>query len=188
MVNTREVEIYFARPVLRMMIQQPLVAAARAGQYDVICTVAGGGLSGQAGAVRHGISKALTYFEPDLRGVLKKGGFLTRDSPRGRAQEVRQGEGPPLVPVLEALIAAINIRCRLAANVNSRTSINMTRQSRGIADCGRSLPRSWDEVVFVAVVEENWYGITPDRSHAIRVGRDAGAAFRLCAGRLGECG
>ena len=79
-VNTREVEIYFARPVLRMMIQQPLVAAARAGQYDVICTVAGGGLSGQAGAVRHGISKALTYFEPDLRGILKKGGFLTRDS------------------------------------------------------------------------------------------------------------
>ncbi|MBI5264789.1 MAG: 30S ribosomal protein S9 [Bradyrhizobium sp.] len=79
-VNSREVEIYFARPVLRMMIQQPLVAAQRAGQYDVICTVAGGGLSGQAGAVRHGISKALTNFEPDLRGVLKKGGFLTRDS------------------------------------------------------------------------------------------------------------
>src|SRR3954454_13061258 len=79
-VNTRAVEIYFARPVLQMMIQQPLVAAARAGQYDVVCTVAGGGLSGQAGAVRHGISKALTYFEPDLRGVLKKGGFLTRDS------------------------------------------------------------------------------------------------------------
>ena len=79
-VNTREVEVYFARPVLRMMIQQPLVAAARAGQYDVICTVAGGGLSGQAGAVRHGISKALTYFEPDLRNILKKGGFLTRDS------------------------------------------------------------------------------------------------------------
>jgi len=79
-VNTREVEVYFARPVLRMLIQQPLVAAARAGQYDVICTVAGGGLSGQAGAVRHGISKALTNFEPDLRGVLKKGGFLTRDS------------------------------------------------------------------------------------------------------------
>ena len=79
-VNTRDVEIYFARPVLRMMIQQPLVAAQRAGQYDVICTVAGGGLSGQAGAVRHGISKALTNFEPELRGVLKKGGFLTRDS------------------------------------------------------------------------------------------------------------
>src|SRR5437762_10568206 len=80
LVNSREVETYFARPVLRMMIQQPLVAAARSGQYDVICTVAGGGLSGQAGAVRHGISKALTYFEPDLRGILKKGGFLTRDS------------------------------------------------------------------------------------------------------------
>jgi small subunit ribosomal protein S9 len=80
LVNSREVETYFARPVLRMMIQQPLVAAARAGQYDVICTVAGGGLSGQAGAVRHGISKALTYFEPDLRAILKKGGFLTRDS------------------------------------------------------------------------------------------------------------
>ena len=79
-VNTRDVEIYFARPVLRMMIQQPLVAAGRNGQYDVICTVAGGGLSGQAGAVRHGISKALTNFEPDLRNVLKKGGFLTRDS------------------------------------------------------------------------------------------------------------
>src|SRR5256714_7876302 len=61
-VNTREVEVYFARPVLRMMIQQPLVAAGRNGQYDVVCTVAGGGLSGQAGAVRHGISNALTYF------------------------------------------------------------------------------------------------------------------------------
>ena len=79
-VNTKTVEVFFARPVLRMMIQQPLVAAARAGQYDVICTVAGGGLSGQAGAVRHGISKALMAFEPDLRGALKRGGFLTRDS------------------------------------------------------------------------------------------------------------
>ena len=79
-VNTREFEVYFARPVLRMLIQQPLVAANRNGQYDVVCTVAGGGLSGQAGAVRHGLSKALTYFEPELRGVLKKGGFLTRDA------------------------------------------------------------------------------------------------------------
>ena len=79
-VNAREVEVYFARPVLRMMIEQPFSVAARSGQYDVICTVAGGGLSGQAGAVRHGISKALTYFEPELRSVLKKGGFLTRDS------------------------------------------------------------------------------------------------------------
>ena len=79
-VNTKPVEQFFARPVLRMMIQQPIVAASRTGQYDVICTVSGGGLSGQAGAVRHGISKALTYFEPDLRSPLKRGGFLTRDS------------------------------------------------------------------------------------------------------------
>jgi small subunit ribosomal protein S9 len=71
--------VFFARPVLRMIIQQPLVAANRNGQYDVVCSVSGGGLSGQAGAVRHGISKALTYFEPDLRSVLKRGGFLTRD-------------------------------------------------------------------------------------------------------------
>jgi small subunit ribosomal protein S9 len=73
-------KVYFARPVLRMMIQQPFVASNRAGQYDVVCTVSGGGLSGQAGALRHGVSRALTFFEPDLRGVLKKGGFLTRDS------------------------------------------------------------------------------------------------------------
>jgi small subunit ribosomal protein S9 len=79
-VNTKTVEVFFARPVLRMLIQQPLVAAGRNGQYDVICTVSGGGLSGQAGAVRHGISKALGYFVPELRGALKRGGFLTRDS------------------------------------------------------------------------------------------------------------
>jgi len=78
-INQRPVETYFARPVLRMLIQQPLVAANRNGQYDVVCTVSGGGLSGQAGAVRHGLSKALTNFEPDLRSVLKRGGFLTRD-------------------------------------------------------------------------------------------------------------
>jgi len=79
LINNRTIEIYFARPVLRMLIQQPLVAANRRDQYDVVCTVSGGGLSGQAGAVRHGISKALTQYEPDLRGVLKRGGFLTRD-------------------------------------------------------------------------------------------------------------
>ena len=78
-VNGRDSEVYFARPVLRMLIQQPLVAANRNGQYDIVCTVSGGGLSGQAGAVRHGISKALTNYEPDLRPVLKRGGFLTRD-------------------------------------------------------------------------------------------------------------
>lgn len=79
-VNDRDFVTYFARPVLQMVVQQPVVAAARQGQFDVVCTVSGGGLSGQAGAVRHGISKALTYFEPGLRSVLKKGGFLTRDS------------------------------------------------------------------------------------------------------------
>ncbi len=79
-VNAKPIEIFFARPVLRMMIQQPLVTANRSTQYDVVCTVSGGGLSGQAGAVRHGLAKALTYFEPDLRPVLKPGGFLTRDS------------------------------------------------------------------------------------------------------------
>jgi small subunit ribosomal protein S9 len=79
-VNDRSIEVYFARPVLRMLISQPLVISNRNGQYDVVCRVSGGGLSGQAGAVRHGLSKALTYFEPELRGVLKHGGFLTRDS------------------------------------------------------------------------------------------------------------
>ena len=79
-VNGRDQEVYFARPVLRMMIAQPFEAADRADAFDVYCTVKGGGLSGQAGAVRHGISRALTYFEPSLRGVLKAGGFLTRGS------------------------------------------------------------------------------------------------------------
>jgi small subunit ribosomal protein S9 len=79
-INGRELERYFARPVLRMLLNQPLVAASREKQYDITCTVTGGGLSGQAGAIRHGISRALTYFEPSLRPVLKKDGFLTRDS------------------------------------------------------------------------------------------------------------
>ena len=79
-VNSKDYTQYFARPVLQMLLQQPLTAANRNSQYDILATVMGGGLSGQAGAVRHGISKALTYYEPELRGVLKKGGFLTRDS------------------------------------------------------------------------------------------------------------
>jgi small subunit ribosomal protein S9 len=79
-VNDKVFAEYFARPVLQMILNQPIIAANRAGQYDIVATVIGGGLSGQAGAVRHGISKALTYYEPALRGVLKKGGFLTRDS------------------------------------------------------------------------------------------------------------
>ena len=78
-VNGRDIEAYFARPTLRMIIQQPLTAASRANEFDVVCTVSGGGLSGQAGAVRHGISRALINFEPELRPVLKKGGYLTRD-------------------------------------------------------------------------------------------------------------
>ena len=80
MVNGREFETYFARPVLRMIINQPFETAQRKDQYDVMCTVIGGGLSGQAGAVRHGISRALLNYEPELRGVLKAGGFLTRDA------------------------------------------------------------------------------------------------------------
>jgi small subunit ribosomal protein S9 len=79
-VNGRESPIYFARPVLRMLINQPFATANRLGQFDVWCTVKGGGLSGQAGAVRHGISRALTFYEPGLRPVLKQEGFLTRDS------------------------------------------------------------------------------------------------------------
>ena len=80
LVNGRSGPQYFARPVLQMLIAQPLEAVNRLGQFDVWCTVIGGGLSGQAGAVRHGVSKALTLYEPDLRSVLKQGGFLTRDS------------------------------------------------------------------------------------------------------------
>jgi small subunit ribosomal protein S9 len=79
-VNSKDFAQYFARPVLQMLLKQPLQAANRLSQFDITATVSGGGLSGQAGAVRHGISKALTYYEPELRGVLKKGGFLTRDS------------------------------------------------------------------------------------------------------------
>jgi small subunit ribosomal protein S9 len=80
LVNDKTFTEYFARPVLQMIVQQPILAANRNGQFDVVATVSGGGLSGQAGALRHGISKALTYYEPELRAILKKGGFLTRDS------------------------------------------------------------------------------------------------------------
>ena len=78
-INEKPVEQYFARPVLRMVLAQPLHVANRVDQYDIVVSVAGGGLSGQAGAVRHGLAKALTNFEPDLRPALKKEGFLTRD-------------------------------------------------------------------------------------------------------------
>jgi small subunit ribosomal protein S9 len=79
-VNKREIETFFARPVLRMIINQPFAATTTEKNFDVMCTVKGGGLSGQAGAVRHGISKALDLFNPDLHAILRKGGFLTRDS------------------------------------------------------------------------------------------------------------
>lgn len=79
-VNGKDHSDYFARPVLQMILKQPLDTAERKDQYDVICTVKGGGLSGQAGAVRHGIAQALTRYEPELRTVLKRAGFLTRDS------------------------------------------------------------------------------------------------------------
>jgi len=79
-VNGKDYLEYFARPVLQMVVRQPIETAERMDQYDIVATVAGGGLSGQAGAVRHGISKAFTLYEPELRAVLKKGGFLTRDS------------------------------------------------------------------------------------------------------------
>jgi small subunit ribosomal protein S9 len=79
-VNGRDIMEYFQRPVLRMVINQPFAVSDREGQFDVVCTVKGGGMSGQAGAVRHGISVALNLFEPELRPVLKKNGFLTRDS------------------------------------------------------------------------------------------------------------
>ena len=78
-VNGKPLDRYFARPVLRMILSQPLVVANRITQYDLTVTVSGGGLSGQAGAVRHGLAKALTYYEPELRPTLKKEGFLTRD-------------------------------------------------------------------------------------------------------------
>ncbi|GGD62061.1 30S ribosomal protein S9 [Erythrobacter arachoides] len=79
-VNGRDQEVYFARPTLRLVIDQPFTITERQGQYDIVCTVAGGGLSGQAGAVKHGISQALSKYEPALRGVIKAAGFLTRDS------------------------------------------------------------------------------------------------------------
>ncbi len=79
-VNGRDSPVYFARPVLRMLLNQPFVVTDRLGQFDVWCTVKGGGLSGQAGAVRHGISRALIFYEPGLRPILKHGGFITRDS------------------------------------------------------------------------------------------------------------
>ena len=79
-VNGKDQEVYFARPTLRLVLNQPFAISEREGQYDIVATVSGGGLSGQAGAVKHGISQALTRYEPKLRGIIKAAGFLTRDS------------------------------------------------------------------------------------------------------------
>ncbi len=78
-INEKSIDQYFARPVLKMIINQPFQITNRENEFDVVCTVKGGGLSGQAGAIKHGISKALNLYEPELRSVLKKAGFLTRD-------------------------------------------------------------------------------------------------------------
>jgi small subunit ribosomal protein S9 len=94
-INGRDQEVYFARPVLRMMIAQPMELTDRAGQFDVIVSVQGSGLSGQAGAVRHGISKALTYYEPALRSVLKPHGLLTRVEPAMAARWSRSISAKP---------------------------------------------------------------------------------------------
>ena len=106
-VNGKPLDAYFARPVLRMILSQPLVVVNRITQYDLMVTVTGGGLSGQAGAVRHGIAKALTYFEPELRARAQEGRLPDPRLARGRAQEVRPQEGPRELPVLEALTRAV---------------------------------------------------------------------------------
>ena len=108
-INGRDQEVYFARPTLRLVLNQVFGVTEREGQYDVVCTVKGGGLSGQAGAVKHGISQAITRYEPALRAPVKAAGFLTRDSRIGRAQEVRPRQGSQQLPVLEALIASITV-------------------------------------------------------------------------------
>ena len=105
-VNGKPLDVYFARPVLRMILNQPLVIVNRLAQYDLTVTVAGGGLSGQAGAVRHGLAKALTYYEPDLRAPLKKERLPHPRLPCRRAQEVRPQESARELPVLQAVSAS----------------------------------------------------------------------------------
>ena len=113
-INDKSIDEYFARPVLKMIIAQPFEVANRVNEFDVVCTVKGGGLSGQAGAIKHGISIALNEYEPELRSVLKKAGFLTRDDrvverkKYGKAKARRSyqfsNQSPPFLPVLQALI------------------------------------------------------------------------------------
>ena len=108
-VNGKPLDVYFARPVLRMILNQPLVVVNRLTQYDLTVTVAGGGLSGQAGAVRHGLAKALTYYEPDLRGSVEERGLPHPQFARRRAQEIRPQESARELPVLEALKRAVSL-------------------------------------------------------------------------------
>ena len=96
--------VYFARQTQRLVLNQPFLIVNRVGQYDVVCTVTGGGLSGQAGAVRHGISRCLENYEPDLRGALKKAGMLHPRCPDGRTEKSRPAQGPPFEAVGKALI------------------------------------------------------------------------------------
>ena len=103
-VNGKEMNVYFARPVLQMVIGQAFSVAGVAGEFDVMATVKGGGLSGQAGAVKHGISQALTLYEPLAAPGAQGRGLPDPRQPRRRAQEVRQAQGAPQLPVLQALI------------------------------------------------------------------------------------
>jgi small subunit ribosomal protein S9 len=129
-VNGRSGETYFARPVLRMVLSQPFQVTERVGQYDIVCTVAGGGLSGQAGAVRHGLSKALSLREPELRGVLKK--------------EIRQGQGPPQLPVLEALTRSIqNVQTPGSAKAGLGVFILTFRLQCPVSFCRRNRENGW---------------------------------------------
>ena len=102
-INGREQETYFARPTLRLVINQPFDVADRRGQYDIEATVKGGGLSGQAGAIKHGIAQALTRYEPALRTTVKQAGFLTRDPRVVERKKYGSRQGSPQLPVLEAL-------------------------------------------------------------------------------------
>ena len=128
-VNGKEMGTYFARPVLQMVIGQAFTVAGVAGEFDVMATVKGGGLSGQAGAVKHGISQALSLYEPSLRPALKAAGLPHPRQPRGRAQEVRQAQGAPQLPVLQALTRPDGAgTCRAPADPHSRRGLLVLRR------------------------------------------------------------
>ena len=126
-VNGRDLVVYFARPVLQMILQQPIVAAKREGQFDVVCTVVGGGLSGQAGAVRHGIAAGADHLRAGAARRPQEGWLPHPRRPRGRAQEVRQGQGPTELPVLQALDALAASRFRRAAPATAHPLLSQPR-------------------------------------------------------------